>query len=117
MQALVEIPICGKMGSVPTGAKPKPGPLTAELSALLREHIARTKWSYTTIAQATDMPLSTFSAVVNGHKQIDIEQLDKICWAVSLDVVDLIKQAEETTRYRQAAKTWRVKRLPPPGGE
>lgn len=109
--------ICGKMRIVPTGAKPTPGPLTEEISALLREHIARKRWSYTTIAAAAGMPLSTFSSVVNGHKQIDIEQLDRICYAVDYDVVELIKQAEETTRYRSASKSWRANRLPVPDGE
>lgn len=84
---------------------------------MLREHIARKRWSYTTIAAASGMPLSTFSAVVNGHKQIDIEQLDRICYAVDYDVVDLIKQAEEKTRYRSASKEWQATRLPVPDGE
>jgi DNA-binding Xre family transcriptional regulator len=102
---------------MPTGAKPQPGPLTSEIAASLRAHIARKNWKDREVADATGIPASTFSQLMSGHKQIDIEQLDRIAWALHLDIVDVIKAAEDVTHHRQASKGWTTKRLPIPDGK
>jgi predicted XRE-type DNA-binding protein len=96
---------------MPSGARTPPGPLTLEIAALLREHIARQQWPQLTIAKAARIPQSTFSDLVNGQKPIDIEQLDRICWAVGYPLEDLVSKAERNTANRQTSKAWRADRL------
>jgi plasmid maintenance system antidote protein VapI len=99
---------------MPTGARTRPGPLTQEITALLREHIARKKWSYVAVADAAKIPTSTFGDLVNGRKPIDIEQLDRICWAVGYGIEELVAKAEQNTANRQTSKTWPARRLTEP---
>jgi DNA-binding Xre family transcriptional regulator len=99
---------------MPSGARTPPGPLTHEITALLREQIARKKWSYVTVAEAAKIPTSSFNDAVNGRKPIDIEQLDKICWAIGYPIEDLVRKAEENTSNRQTSKTWPATRLSDP---
>lgn len=99
---------------MPSGARTPPGPLTNEITALLREHIARKKWSYVAVAEAAKIPTSSFSHIVNGRKPIDIEQLDRICWAIGYPLEELVKKAEANTANRQTSKTWVAGRLTDP---
>lgn len=99
---------------MPSGARTPPGPLTEEITALLREQIARMKWSYVAVAEAAKIPRSSFNDVVNGRKPMDIEQLDRIAWAVGYAVEELVRKAEENTKNRQTSKTWAARRLTGP---
>lgn len=99
---------------MPSGARTPPGPLTTEITALLREHIARKKWPNVVVAEAASIAASTFSHLVNGLKPIDIEQLDRICWAVGYPIEELVVKAEQNTRNRQTSKTWTGQRLTDP---
>lgn len=113
-QGLGKIPKCGMMEAMPSGARTPPGPLTQEITALVREHIARKKWNYITVAAAAQIAPSTFSAVVNGQKPLDIEQLDRIAWAIGYPLEQLVAQAEKNTANRQTFKAWTAKRLTNP---
>jgi plasmid maintenance system antidote protein VapI len=100
--------------AMPTSARTPPGPLTEEITALLREHIARKRWTQVTVANAATIPTSTFSDIINGQKPVDIEQLDRICWAVGYPIEELVRKAEENTQNRQTSKTWKATRLSDP---
>lgn len=113
-QELGKIPKCGIMEPMPSGARTPPGPLTQEITALVREHIARNKWNYVTVAAAARIPASTFNAIVNGHKPIDVEQLDRIAWAIRYPLEELVAKAEQNTANRQTFKTWTAERLTDP---
>jgi hypothetical protein len=102
---------------MPSGARTPPGPLTQEITALLREHIARARLKYNAVAAAAHIPPSTFSDVIGGKKPLDIEQLDYIAWAVGVSLVDLVKTAEKNTDARQARKDWPATRLTSPTQE
>jgi hypothetical protein len=99
---------------MPSGARTPPGPLTKEITALLREHIARKKWRQVAVAESANLPTSSFSDLINDLKPIDIEQLDRICWSVGYPIEELVRKAEENTKNRQTSKTWPAKRLSDP---
>lgn len=99
---------------MPSGARTPPGPLTQEITALVREHIARKQWSYVAVAEAANIPASSFNDIVNGRKPIDIEQLDRIAWAIGYAIDELVRKAEENTRNRQTFKSWPARRLSDP---
>lgn len=98
---------------MPAGSKPPPGALTQEIAATLRALIARRGLKHGDVARAAVLKPQTFSAIINARKQVDLEQLDRICWALGLDVADVIKKAEKATNHRQASKGWEATRISP----
>ena len=53
------------------------------------------------------------SKILAGAKQIDIELLDKMCWATGLVLRDVMREADEETDGRYFDDDWDVPTLRP----
>ena len=94
-------------------AKAAKGPvdeLQREISAILRERIARRHLVQGAVAKAADISPSQLSDILGDKKHIDIGQLDRLCFALDFPLLKLIGQAEEATASRHAEKTARAVR-------
>ena len=85
---------------MPTGAKPEVGAFTREVGALLRARIARLGLTQAETAEASGISSSQFSKMLKGTRNIDLDQLDKICYYLGLDMIDVIPEADRETEAR-----------------
>ena len=46
-----------------------------------------------------------------GMKQIDVEDLERICWVLGLDFLDVLAQADAATPARHVVPEWDAKAL------
>jgi transcriptional regulator with XRE-family HTH domain len=96
---------------MPRGAKSDPGLLTNEVAAILRAQMARKQLLQNAIAEEADISQTQLSGILNGHKHIDIEQLDRLCYALGLTLRDVVGEADEATTARYLAPDWPTKPL------
>lgn len=96
---------------MPSAAKPETGPLTREIASILRAKLARAKISNTELAAAVQISVPQMGRILAGNKQIDIEMLDRICWAVGLVLRDVMREADEETDGRYFDEDWNVPML------
>ncbi len=47
------------------------------------------------------MSTSQFSRVLNGHKVFTLEELDRVCFALGLEIADVIDRADRASRKRR----------------
>jgi len=102
--------MCNTYG-MPGAAKQDPGPLTSEVAARLRARVAREKLAGKDIAAAVGVSPPQMSKILDGKKQIDIELLDRICWAIGQNFDDLIREADEATSFRYVGPDWNTPTL------
>ncbi|TFB96566.1 MULTISPECIES: helix-turn-helix domain-containing protein [unclassified Cryobacterium] len=88
------------------GTKPTPGPLTQEVAGILRAELARHRLLQGQLAAATGISTTQLSGILNGQKQIDIEQFDKLVWALGLDFVEVLRDADSHAADRQLGDDW-----------
>ncbi|TFD61089.1 XRE family transcriptional regulator [Cryobacterium sp. Hh7] len=88
------------------GTKPTPGPLTQEVSSILRAEMARHRILQGQLAAATGISTTQLSEILNGKKNIDIQQLDALCWSLGLDFTAVIRDAEQQSEARHLAADW-----------
>jgi DNA-binding Xre family transcriptional regulator len=94
-----------------TGTKPAPGTLTQEIAATLRAQIARAKVSQADISRTVGISTGQLSGILNGHKQVDLEQLDELCWALGLSFRQVIADADAATAFRRTCPDWETEPL------
>lgn len=82
-------------------AKPKPTALTREIAAIIRERQGRLEKTNADLATGVGIGESLMGLILKGEKQIDIEQLDRMCIYLGLDLVDVIQRADESTSARR----------------
>jgi DNA-binding Xre family transcriptional regulator len=85
---------------MPAGAKTPPGPFSQELAAILRAQMARKQLWQAQVAVAAGMSQGQLSAVLNGKKHIDMEQLDRLCYVLGLKLVEVLREADEASKWR-----------------
>lgn len=93
------------------GTKPEPGMLTKEIAAQLRAQVARRQLTQTYVAEESGLSQSRLSELLNGRKQIDVEELDRICYAIGLNMATVLTDADEATSARYLDPDWTVKPL------
>ena len=91
---------------MPRGTESEPGPFSIELAAILRGHLARQQQTKQALADAVGMSRPQMSKVLAGKKQMDVEELDRVCWALGLNAIDVITQADEATPNRHVEPEW-----------
>jgi DNA-binding Xre family transcriptional regulator len=101
------VPFALNLGVMPTGTKPETGELTREIASILRGQLGRKQITNTELANAVSVSVPQMGRILAGNKQIDIELLDKICWAVGLVLREVIREADSETdgRYFDAEFT------------
>ena len=90
------------------GMKQPPGLLSQEVAAVLRGQLARKKLTQQELATATGISTSQLSMILNGTKHADLEQLDRMCYAVGLKLADVVKEASGLAGSRFAESGWSV---------
>lgn len=85
---------------MPTGSKSPTSALTREVAGLLRARLAHKNISQVALAATTGISTSQLSKMLRGVKPIDLDQLDEICWALGLEVRDIVQSADEATDSR-----------------
>lgn len=93
---------------MPTGTKPETGALTQEIASILRAQQGRKKISNTELANAVSISVPQMGRILRGDKQIDIELLDSICWAMSLELREVVREADEETVARYFDDSYKV---------
>lgn len=89
---------------MPKAPKRAIGPLQAEIAADLRAHVARRQIIQSSLAEAANISQAQMSELLAGKKHMDIEQLDRICFAMDLKLRDVIERAEKATASRHAER-------------
>ena len=67
------------------------------------------------LADAVGMSRAQMSGVLNAKKHVDIEQLDRICFSLGLEMEKVLKEVERAASDRHAEPGWTTKRLSPHG--
>lgn len=93
---------------MPGASKPATGDITQEIASTLRAQLARKNASKVALAKAIGISDSQMGKLLNGHKQFDVEQLDAICWALGLNLREVISEADEKTTLRHSASGWSI---------
>jgi len=89
-----------------------PGPLSIELSAAIRAEIARRHdLKQGTVAASADISSTQLSQILADKKQFDIEQLDRVCFALGLPLGDLVRAAEAATPSRHAERDAKARKV------
>ena len=96
---------------MPSGSKKEPGPLSIELGKALRAKMAREKVTNKALGEAVGMSPSQVSGVLNAKKNVDVEQLDAMCWSLGLDTLDLLTEVDAATMDRHIAPDWSARPL------
>jgi DNA-binding Xre family transcriptional regulator len=92
-----------------TGKKGAPNALSREIGAIIRAQIARKEIRQSVLAEAVGMSQAQISGVLTAKKHVDVEKLDEICWAIGLELLAVIAEADEKTILRQNSSEWTAK--------
>lgn len=72
----------------------EPGPLTKRAAVILRMRLAELRWTQEHLASRSGVSQSHLSQILAGNRHIYIDQLDRMCEAMELDLSDVIGAAE-----------------------
>lgn len=86
---------------MPSGTRPLPGPLSLEVAERLSAAIRDSGRAQSAVASAADMSASQLSRTLSGQKVFTLDQLDAVCSALDVDVVELISAANAAVRARR----------------
>ena len=101
-------------GGMPGATKPKPSHYSEAVGNILRARKAFLHVTDVQIAHAVGISRSQVGGILNAEKHVDIEQLDRICYALDLRLADVIKQADEATAGRASSTEWPARMLSGP---
>ena len=77
-----------------------PSVLTREVAAILRAARARRNVTQAELAKAAEVSQSQVSKMLLGSRPITVDQLDLMCQALRIDIVDVLVEADRETRGR-----------------
>lgn len=78
-----------------------PGPLTIEVSNIVRGWVSRRGTNATRVAAAVGLSQPYLSALLRGDKVFRLEELDAVCRHLGIEVVDVIREADEVAGPRE----------------
>lgn len=87
-----------------------PGPISLAISAKIRAVAGEKRINQITLARATSISATQMSQLWRDEKGFDIEQLDRVCYALDLLLTDVIRDAEQLSRSRFAEPAWVARR-------
>ena len=77
------------------GKNSDPGPLTVAIAEVIRARIGVLRTNKSRVSEATGIPRTTLGAMIDGTSVYDIEQLDKVCMALGVQIEDVLEDAEK----------------------
>lgn len=96
---------------MPGGSKKPTGAFIHALAGILRGQVGTLQLKQEEIAQAIGISRGQMSKILRGEKQIDLEQLDELCWVIGLSFRDTVVAADERSRLRHGGPEWTVPTL------
>lgn len=96
---------------MPGGTKKPAGPFVEAVAGLLRGQIGTENLTHQQIADAVGISRGQVSKILAGQKQIDMQLLDEICWAIGLSFRELIVKADDKTEWRHTDPEWETPTL------
>lgn len=91
---------------MPGGAKKPVGPFVEAIAGVLRGKIATERLTHQQVADAVGISRGQVSKIFAGDKQIDMELLDEICWAIGLSFRETVVEADAKTEWRHVDPDW-----------
>lgn len=87
---------------MPSGKSQLPGPLSEAVASLISDAIERSPMNQATVAENSQMSASQLSRVLSKKKVFTLEELDRVCRALDLDIVTVISIADGASREARA---------------
>ena len=76
------------------GKNSEPGPLTEAIAEVIRAQVGVLRTNKSRVADATGIARTTLGGIIDGTTVYDLEQLDKVCMALGLEIEDVLAKAE-----------------------
>lgn len=76
------------------GKNSAPGPLTKAIAEVVWARVSELRTNKSRLSEATGIPRTTLGGIVDGTTVYDIEQLDKVCMALGVQIEDVLEKAE-----------------------
>lgn len=90
---------------MPTGTRPLPSPLSQEVGRILSNEISSRALSQARVAETAEISAAQLSRALAGKKVFTLDQLDAVCTAVGVDLIEVIAAADKKTRQAPANVT------------
>lgn len=87
---------------MPTGTQPLPSPLSQHVGRLLTDAIADRGLAQVHVAAEAGISAAQLSRALKGKKVFTLDQLDAVCGAIGVDLIDVVAAADAATRTRPA---------------
>lgn len=81
-----------------TGTTPLPGPLSRAVAAIIADAIQPGQQAH--IARTADISPAQLSRILSGTKVFKLDELDRVCEATQLNIVNVIADADVAARER-----------------
>ncbi|TFC92024.1 MULTISPECIES: helix-turn-helix transcriptional regulator [Cryobacterium] len=87
---------------MPSGGTTQPGPLSVAVAEILRREFNRSDFvSQKALGAAVGISQSQMSKHLRGERVLDVDQLDALCDALNLQIVDVVRSAQAAARRRR----------------
>lgn len=86
---------------MPSGTSKLPGPLSREVAKVINASIPAR--GQAKVARAADVSAAQLNRVLNGEKVFKLEELDRVCLVLGLNVAEVIAKADKATRAERAS--------------
>ncbi|MBK0420392.1 helix-turn-helix transcriptional regulator [Leucobacter sp. CSA1] len=87
---------------MPSGTSQLPGPISKAVATIIFDSIAsHGGLSQAAVARDAGMSTSQLSRVLNGHKVFTLEELDRVCAALGLELSEVVDHADQASRMRR----------------
>ncbi|WP_148666430.1 helix-turn-helix domain-containing protein [Cryobacterium aureum] len=81
-----------------SGGVTEPGPLTVAVAAILKRAFHQTSVSQEMLGVAVGISQSQLSKYLRGIRVLDVDQLDDLCFALHLDITEVMREAAIVAR-------------------
>lgn len=85
---------------MPKGTNTAPGPLTEAIADIINARMGELRTNKSRVAAATGIPRTSLGHIIAGTAVYDVEQLDKVCQALGLEIEDVLKRGADRTQHR-----------------
>lgn len=87
---------------MPTGKRPLPGPLSREVSRLLKTALEASGRSQAAVAASSGLSAAQLSRALSHQKVLTIDELDALCATLNLDLAAVVTSADNSTADRRS---------------
>ncbi|WP_120338147.1 helix-turn-helix domain-containing protein [Cryobacterium soli] len=86
---------------MPTAGTPHPGPLSIAIAEILKQALAEAGASQRRLGATVGISQSQISKYLRAERVLDIDQLDALCFALGLNIVTVVREAEHAARSKR----------------